>query len=250
MSMNVKLKNRKAAEEVLSDFIDHSTLPIELAEAIASPEINEDFLKAAVTLTEKLKFLQNKTQPLQLRRGQSNDSENSESSSTQPHYEPIIPSETHTGKLLLPDLEKLKMRCLHKSKEYFSKKFQELRKPKTNIQVLQQSSLLKYSKLLLFLQLEAPTIAEELRVVYIENMSRTLQSLFKAYCSQLLKLDSVIATKYDLIAVEEATLKSVFTQKVNLTKRTDSFALGERDRILDHVSILNQSDKWICLLFC
>lgn len=46
------------------------------------------------------------------------------------------------------------------NEDYFTRKFQELRKPKTNIQVLQQSSLLKYSKLLLFVQMEAPSIGE------------------------------------------------------------------------------------------
>ena len=45
-------------------------------------------------------------------------------------------------------------------------------------------------------------------------MGKTLQNLFKSYCSQLLKLDLLMAGKQDLIAVEEASLKSVFTSKV------------------------------------
>jgi hypothetical protein len=86
-------------------------------------------------------------------------------------------------------------------------------------------------------------------------MGRTLHSLFKNYYIQLMKLDPIVVTKNDLIAVEEAMLKSVFTQKVsvyncyclshyhsslllskvNLTKRTDTFALSDRDKILDQV---------------
>lgn len=50
--------------------------------------------------------------------------------------------------------------------------------------------------------------------MYVESMGRTLQNLFKSYYAQLLKQDLVIATKGDLIAVEEATLKNMFTQKV------------------------------------
>ena len=50
--------------------------------------------------------------------------------------------------------------------------------------------------------------------MYVESMGRTLQNLFKSYYTQLLKLDLVVATKGDLIAVEEATLKNMFTQKV------------------------------------
>ena len=51
--------------------------------------------------------------------------------------------------------------------------------------------------------------------MYVESMGRTLQNLFKSYYAQLLKLDLVVAAKGDLIAVEEATLKSMFTQKVS-----------------------------------
>jgi Ni2+-binding GTPase involved in maturation of urease and hydrogenase len=50
--------------------------------------------------------------------------------------------------------------------------------------------------------------------MYVESMGRTLLNLFKSYYAQLLKQDLVIATKGDLIAVEEATLKNMFTQKV------------------------------------
>jgi hypothetical protein len=45
------------------------------------------------------------------------------------------------------------------------------------------------------------------RIIYIESMGKTLQNLFKSYCSQLLKLELLMASKTDLIAVEEATLK-------------------------------------------
>jgi hypothetical protein len=49
----------------------------------------------------------------------------------------------------------------------------------------------------------------------MESMGKTLLNLFRSYCSQLLKLELLMAGKNDLIAVEEATLKSVFTQKVS-----------------------------------
>lgn len=52
------------------------------------------------------------------------------------------------------------------------------------------------------------------RALYVESMGRTLLNLFKSYCTQLLKLDVVVATKNDLIGVEEVMLKSMFTQKV------------------------------------
>lgn len=55
------------------------------------------------------------------------------------------------------------------------------------------------------------------RSMYVESMGRTLLNLFKSYYSQLAKQDSIVVNKNDLIAVEEATLKSLFTQKVKLS---------------------------------
>jgi hypothetical protein len=64
-------------------------------------------------------------------------------------------------------------------------------------------------------------------MVYIESMGKTLLNLFKSYSSQLLKLDLTIMSKTDLIAVEDAAMKSMFMQKV-------------RARILVVVELLQQ----------
>ena len=50
--------------------------------------------------------------------------------------------------------------------------------------------------------------------MYIDSMGRTLYNLFRNYNMQLTKLELVVATKQNLVAVEEAALKSMFTQKV------------------------------------
>lgn len=46
LSMSVRLKNRKAAEEKLHHFIENSTISAEFSEKIISPEVNDEFLKA------------------------------------------------------------------------------------------------------------------------------------------------------------------------------------------------------------
>ena len=56
-------------------------------------------------------------------------------------------------------------------------------------------------------------------MVYIESMGKTLLNLFKSYSSQLLKLDLIIMSKTDLIAVEDAAMKSMFMQKVRVLSR-------------------------------
>jgi hypothetical protein len=58
-------------------------------------------------------------------------------------------------------------------------KINELRKPKTNVQMLQNTGLLKYHHLMQFLMEKAPDVAEEVRATYMDSMSRTLHSIFK-----------------------------------------------------------------------
>jgi len=216
LSMSIRLKNRRAAEEKLHKFLENSSLSPELAASIVGPDVTEQFLDAVVCLSSKLRYL---SQAKPAEDGSSLD---------------LAPIETYAGRTLLPDLEKLRMRVISKAREYFINQFNAIRKPKTNVQVLQQNALVRYAPLFQFVQLEAQQVAEELRTTYIECMGKTLQNVFKNYSSGLGKFESVIASKNDLIAVEEATLKSMFTQKV-VSKRNDSFSLGERDKILDQI---------------
>lgn len=217
LSMSIRLKNRKAAEERLHNFIENSTITPEMATIINGPTVNEAFLDGVVNLSSKLKYLEQTTPA---KDGSSLD---------------IAPCETFVGKTMLPVMEKLKIRALTKARDYFASQMNAIRKPKTNVQVLQQTGLVKYAALFRFLQLEAPNIADELRAIYVETMGRTLFNLFKIYYNQLLKLDLVMATKGDLIVVDESALKSLFTQKIDMSKRNDSFALAGRETILDKI---------------
>lgn len=217
LSMSIKLKNRRAAEEKLHKFIDSSSLSPDLSSAIMSSAVNDHFLTAVVALNNKLKYLQQNNVAAD---GSSLD---------------ITPAETFTGRTLLPELEKLKIKAISRIRDYFVSQFNALRKPKTNVHMLQQTSLIKYAPLLQFVAQETPSVAEDLRTLYVESMGRTILNVFKCYYSQLSKLDLVLASKQDLIVIEEASLKSVFTQKVNLSKRLDIFNLSDRDKILDQV---------------
>lgn len=48
----------------------------------------------------------------------------------------------------------------------------------------------------------------------METMSKTIFNLFKNYYYQLVRLDEVKADRNDLIAMDEAAVRSMFTQKV------------------------------------
>lgn len=217
LSMSVKLKNRRTAEDKLHNFLENVQLPPFVAQQVSSPNVNEGFQEAVVLLNKRLKYME-QTNPA------------SDGSSLD-----VAPAETCYARTLLPELEKLKIKAITKIREYFVTQFTALRKPKTNVQMTQQVSLLKYSKLFQFLNQEAPVVAEDLRSMYVETIGKTIQNLFKSYYAQLSKLEQVMAQKNDVVVVEEAAMKSLFTQKVDMTKRSDAFALGDRVQVLDQI---------------
>ena len=84
-----------------------------------------------------------------------------------------------------------------------------------------------------FLDDAAPDVHQEVRDIYAESMAKTISSLFKTYQSQLTKLDSKVAGKHDLICVDEGAVKDMFSTKINMSKRSDPFSLGDRGRVLE-----------------
>lgn len=63
-----------------------------------------------------------------------------------------------------------------------------LRKPKTNIQILQQNVLLKQKHLVGFLRQHGQEVFGEVRAAYVDTLSRVLSSHFRAYLSALERL--------------------------------------------------------------
>jgi vacuolar protein sorting-associated protein 52 len=217
LAMSLKLRNRKAAEEKLHVFVERANVPPAVIHDILSPHVNDAFVEAVQILRKRLYYFELEGPP-------------TDDSSLQ-----LLPGDTRCGISLYPELDKLRIKAVTKIRDYFSTQFANLRKPKTNVHMLQQSALLKYALLFQFLQKECQPVADDLRALYVETMGRTLLNLFKSYYTQLSKLEQVIATKTDLIAVEEQSLKSIFTQKLDMTKRSDTFSLSEREHVLEQV---------------
>lgn len=145
LSMSIRLKNRREAESMLHRFLDNGSIMPWVASTIVSDYINDEFLNAIVVLSERLKYLE-QTEPAA--DGSSLD---------------VAPSETFCGRILLPEFEKLKIKAISKIRDYLTAQFTALRKPKTNIQMVQQNSLVKYAPLFHFIQREAPVVADDLR---------------------------------------------------------------------------------------
>ena len=130
LSMNVKLRNRKAAETQLSGFIDNLVVPPQLVSSISEGEVNEAYLEYVLELNKKVAFAKQESTAM-----------------------------TSAASDIAPELEKLRRMSVQKIREFMLQRVASLKKKMTNIQILQQSVLLKYTGLHRFLQDNAPEVA-------------------------------------------------------------------------------------------
>ena len=134
LSMNVKLRNRKAAEAQLSGFIQQIVVPPDLISAICESEVNEAYLEYVVELNKKVAFAKQESTAM-----------------------------TSACADMAPELEKLRTKSVQKIRDFLMQRVASLRKKMTNIQILQQSVLLKYKGLYQFLTEHAPEVALEIK---------------------------------------------------------------------------------------
>jgi len=223
-SLAVQVDNRRDAEEGLRLFLERIVVPPNLAECICRGEVDELFLECVKDLEEKFAYVQLTEQAID------------DPASSDPGFvlsSGIPPSQTAAGKEMVEHISKLRLKAVERTRSYFLNVMKQLRRPKTHIRMIQTHALLKYEYLVDFLLVSSPSIHIEIRDVYVETMSKTLHTLFRTYHKQLLTLDMRLATRVDLIAVEEGALRDAFSTKVNMRKRGDAFVLGDRAKVLD-----------------
>lgn len=223
-SLAVQVDNRRGAEEGLRLFLERIVVPPNMAHAICRGEVDELFLECVKDLEEKFAYVQ-------LTEHNLNDHDCSDPGLISSAG--IPPASTVAGREMVEHLSKLRLQAVDRTRAYFLKAMKQLRQPKTHVRMIQSHALLKYEYLVDFLLVASPVIHGEIRDVYVESMARTLHSLFQTYHRQLLLLDMRLATRADLIAVEEAALRDTFSTKVNMRKRGDAFAVGDRAKVLD-----------------
>lgn len=218
IGMNVKLKNRRETEDKLQTYLDQVAVAPSLVKTIDEGEVNEAYLHALVTLNGKLRY------------AALSDPDPSGSSFD------LVPSQTAAFNDVEAQLKKLKARAIARIREFLLAKMNEVKKPKTNVQMVQQNTLLPMKYLVTFLADNAPGVEEEFREVYAEAMSKTLVNVFKSYHTGLMKFHEEVAARTDVIVVDEQSLKGIFSYRVNLSKRNDTFSVTEREKILETAS--------------
>ncbi|KAK4786300.1 hypothetical protein SAY86_002989 [Trapa natans] len=207
MDMGLKLKNRKVAESKLAKFVEDIIVPPRMVDVIVDGEVNDEYLRTLEILSKKLKFTD---------------------------ADPTAKT-SKALKDVQPELEKLRQKAVSKVFDFIVQKLYALRKPKTNIQILQQSVLLKYKYLIVFLMEHGKEIYLEVRAAYIDTMNKVLSAHFRAYIQASEKLQLDIVTSTDLIGVEARSTSLFSIAREPLKNRSAVFALGDRINILKEI---------------
>eukprot|EP00164_Ancoracysta_twista_P004504 GFYU01006071.1.p1 GENE.GFYU01006071.1~~GFYU01006071.1.p1 ORF type:complete len:684 (-),score=185.98 GFYU01006071.1:62-2113(-) len=204
LSMNVKLRNRKAVETNLADFIEDMIIAPELIKGICDGEVNDQYLEYLMTLNKKISFLDS---------GSGRES------------------------LACRDVEaevgKLRTKAVVKVRAFLLAKIEMLKKPKTNLKMLQQNVLLKFKYLTKFLQDNSNEYYDEVKKTYIDAMSGILQRYFKGYLTNMARQSVELVSKSDLIGADDARTRILST--VGFKSRTVTFSLSERAQILTEI---------------
>ncbi|XP_076897129.1 vacuolar protein sorting-associated protein 52 A-like [Bidens hawaiensis] len=207
LDMGLKLKNRKVAESKLAKFVEEIIVPPRMIDIIVDGEVNDEYLRTLEILSKKLKFVE---------------------------VDPMVKT-SNALKDVQPELERLRQKAISKVFEFMIQKLYALRKPKTNIQILQQSILLKYKYAISFLKEHGKEIYNEVRAAYTDTMNKVLSAHFRAYIQALEKLQLDIAGPTDLIGVDTRSTSLFLRGREPLKNRSAIFALGDKINILKEI---------------
>ncbi|KAG2187646.1 hypothetical protein INT44_005336 [Umbelopsis vinacea] len=199
--INIKLKNRKVVEGRLGHILDNVVVAPHMIRKIVESDVDEVWLQYLLELNKRMRFVKsNQNKPIRALQG------------------------------IGPELEKLRLKAASTIRDFFVNKIISLRIPNTNIQILQQSVFLKYKALYHFVTARHHEAATEIRQTYINTMRWYFYNHFDRYHKGLVKLQSNIADKTDLIGVEESVKKGgLFSSgKPSIRDKTNVFALGDR----------------------
>ncbi|XP_039134325.1 vacuolar protein sorting-associated protein 52 A-like, partial [Dioscorea cayenensis subsp. rotundata] len=195
------------AESKLTEFVDDIIVPPRMVDIIVDGEVNEEYLKTLEALSKRLKFDE-------------------------------VDSIFKTSKALKDvqsQLERLRQKAVSKVFEFIVQKLYALRKPKTNIQFLQQSVLLKYKYSIIFLKEHGSEKYNEVRAAYIDTMDKIISAHVHAYIQAMEKLQLDLATSSDLIGVETKSTGLFLRGKEPSKNHSSVFALGDRINILKEI---------------
>mmetsp|Transcript_111390 Transcript_111390/g.265769 ORF Transcript_111390/g.265769 Transcript_111390/m.265769 type:complete len:584 (+) Transcript_111390:2-1753(+) len=210
--MNLKLQNRRALQSLMSDYVSSVVVSPQLVRQICEEEINEAYLGYLSELNKKLDHV--KQQEMQR-----------------------LPSCAQSA----PELEKLRTKAVARIKDFLLQKVNSLKKPKTNLQILQRNVLVRFKSMTQFLAEHHGAVAEEVKAHYVGTMSAVYLKQFRTYVTSLQKLELEYSpTKSDLLVNEQPSAGRLWDnlglgRSVQLKDKGNVFSLSGRDAILEQL---------------
>jgi hypothetical protein len=196
LNMNISLNNRKNLSKTFASFIENVMLEPTLIDEILQGLIDDKYVENIKKLCKKLDYIKkyNLMDNLCVRE-------------------------------IEPELTKLKIKACERIRTFILDEVALLKKPKTNIQLIQQNKLLKYKMLLLFLRDHNQPIFFEIVQVYSDTMNKIYNSNLSIYINELNKLVETRFTKnHSLLPLSSDQC------------RTNVFELGDRREIVEDVN--------------
>ncbi|EFA82021.1 Vps52 / Sac2 family protein [Heterostelium album PN500] len=184
------LVNRMLVKDSISKVVKKILIPPDLISGINKDDINEDYINYIEALEHRIESLDD-----------------------------FMSSEAMFAQDMAYEIDLLKKKASRQVRDFMLKLIISLRKPRTNVQILQHSKLFKYSILNQFIYKYSPLFAIEIKQLYTETVSRIFISYFKSYSTSLAKVYFPIGSKSDVVGWYDNVIKGYFG---NSTKQVDT----------------------------
>jgi len=175
LQISKSLEHRMISREQISQLVDKIVIPPDLIQNLVSEDVDEEYIKSINELTDRIKNLDS-----------------------------LMSTKAKFMEDIAYEIDLLKRKACRSVREFLLKLVISLRKPRTNIQILQHSKLLKYAPLNRFIYINSPSFATEIKNCYIETVSRTFTQYFRNYLTNLTKVFYQITYKTDLVGYVES----------------------------------------------
>ena len=207
VALNIQVSNRKELSAQLQRVVDDMVVSESFIRGIRDDPVNETYMVLLTELNGKIAFTQSD-----------------------------LAANTRAMEDLVPALDQLRLMAVTKIRQFLLDVVFSFRKPKTNVQIVQTGKLLKYKGLYAFLVEHARDVAIEVRSAYETTIAKIYLTYFKWYVGAMVKLQTPIAHKSDLLGVKEGAKRGFFSTKASSKNRALVFSLGERASVLDNIN--------------
>lgn len=178
---NISLKNRRNLEETIHEYLECILLPEELIDELCNREIDAD-QRAYLANLDRFNKMLTKSRTAEV-------------------------ADSQALEEVMPEMEKLKFKVISRARNYLISKLNNLRKPKSNFQIYQESVLLKFKPMVSFLREHSMDTYIELTNIYAEVMDQVYYSHLRQYFTDTAKFIKKVSKGTDLLFSEKQGLQ-------------------------------------------